>query len=228
MKRFADRAEAGRFLSRELERYKDREDVMVLALPRGGVPLGFEIATELRAPLDLFLVRKLGFPGHEEFALGAIASGGVRVLNPSAFQVASFSEAEIDVIAAREEEELARRERLYRGERPPPEVAGKVAILVDDGLATGSTMRAAVGALRMLRPQRIVVAVPVASSDACELVSREADEVICGFIPEPFRSVGEWYGDFAQTTDAEVKELLARSAETRPPAKPAIPAVARA
>jgi putative phosphoribosyl transferase len=213
MKKFADRAEAGRFLARDLQLYRNRDDVIVLALPRGGVPLGFEIARELDVPLDLFLVRKLGFPGHEEFALGAIASGGVRVLNPSAFRIGSFSEQEIDVIAAKEERELARREREYRGDRPPPNVRGKIVILVDDGLATGSTMRAAVSALRLLQPARIVVAVPVASGDACEGLAREADEVICGLIPEPFHAVGEWYHDFSQTTDEEVKSLLERSAQ---------------
>lgn len=211
MRRFIDRADAGRILARELRPYQDRDDVIVLALPRGGVPLGFEIARELHATLDLFLVRKLGFPGHEEFAIGAIASGGVRVLNPAAFRVRHLSESEIDAIAARESRELERRERAYRGDRPLPDLRHKIVILVDDGLATGSTMRAAVGALRLLEPARIVVAVPVGSSEACELLSRDADEVVCASIPERFRAVGEWYHNFSQTTDEEVKDLLARS-----------------
>lgn len=211
MRRFADRAEAGRFLAAELEQYRDRDNVVVLALPRGGVPLGYEISRALHAPLDIFLVRKLGFPGHEEFALGAIASGGVRVLNPSALKLGRISESQIDAIARTEERELERRAAAYRGDRPPLELRGRIAILVDDGLATGSTMRAAVSALRQLEPARIVVAVPVGSSDACELLSREADEVVCAFIPEPFRAVGEWYRDFSQTSDEEVKEILARA-----------------
>jgi putative phosphoribosyl transferase len=210
MRRFADRIEAGRILAEELEQYRDREDVIVLALPRGGVPVGFVIAEHLHAPLDIFLVRKLGFPGHEEFAIGAIASGGVRVLNPAALQAGNVSPEEIDVIAAREQRELERREEEYRGERPHPKLQGKITMLVDDGLATGSTMRAAVAALRQQNPAKIIVAVPVASADACELLSREADEVVCASTPEPFHAVGLWYDNFAQTSDEEVKELLQR------------------
>jgi putative phosphoribosyl transferase len=211
MRRFRDRVDAGRFLARELGSYRNRDDIVVLALPRGGVPVAHEIARELNAPLDVFLVRKLGFPGHEEFALGAIASGGVRVLNPQAFQIAQFSEREIDEIAEKELHELERREQSYRGNRPIPEVRKKTVILVDDGLATGSTMRAAVQALRQLGPDRIIVAVPVGSSDACELLSREADEVICAAIPEPFNSVGQWYENFSQTSDEEVHDILEES-----------------
>src|SRR5687767_614756 len=210
MRRFADRIEAGRFLAEELDTYRGRDDVIVLALPRGGVPVGAVIAEYLHVPLDIFLVRKLGFPGHEEFAIGAIASGGVRVLNPAALQTEHVSAEEIDLIAAREPMELERREEEYRGDRPHPKLEGKITVLVDDGLATGSTMRAAVAALRQQNPARIIVAVPVASADACELLSREADEVVCASTPEPFHAVGLWYENFAQTSDEEVKELLQR------------------
>lgn len=211
MKPFADRADAGRALARMLRTYKDRDDVVVLALPRGGVPVAHEIARDLNAPLDVFVVRKLGFPGHEEFALGAIASGGVRVLNPEAFRITHFSEEEISQIAAKELGELKRRELSYRGDRPVIEVQGKTVVLADDGLATGSTMRAAVQALRLMAPKRIVVAVPVGSADACELLSRDADEVVCAKVPDPFHSVGEWYLDFRQTSDEQVHELLDES-----------------
>lgn len=208
MKRFADRVEAGRVLAEQLGHLSGRDDLVVLGLPRGGVPVAREIAEALHAPLDVFLVRKLGFPGYEEFAIGAIASGGVRVMNPSAASLGSFSESEIGAIAAREQRELERREGLYRGQRPRPELSGKVAVLVDDGLATGSTMMAAVRALRRLGPARIVVAVPVGSSDACAMLRREADEVVCARIPESFRAVGEWYRNFTQTTDEEVQNIL--------------------
>ena len=211
MRRFADRVDAGRILGEELEQYRGRDDVIVLALPRGGVPVGAVIAEHLHVPLDIFLVRKLGFPGHEEFAIGAIASGGVRVLNPSALEMGGVSPKEIDAIAAREEIELERREIEYRGERSHPKLEGKTVILVDDGVATGSTMRAAVSALHQQKPAKIIVAVPVASADACELLSREADEVLCAAIPEPFHAVGLWYHDFSQTTDEEVKELLQKA-----------------
>lgn len=213
MKRFADRAEAGRVLAEKLRVFRGREDVVVLALPRGGVPVAAEIAMDLRAPLDVFLVRKLGFPGHEEFALGAIASGGVRVMNPSA-SLGTFTNEEIDAIAAREKRELSRREGLYRGERAAPEILGKTVILVDDGLATGSTMLAAVRALRLLGPARVVVAVPVGSREACDLVREEADELVCPFAPELFRAVGEWYRNFSQTTDDEVQALLKADRES--------------
>jgi putative phosphoribosyl transferase len=211
MRRFTGRSDAGLALAKELEDYRDRDDVIVLALPRGGVPVGAVVAERLNVPLDIFLVRKLGFPGHEEFAIGAIASGGIRVMNQAALQMGRISQEEIDEIAAHEEIELERREDEYRGDRPHLKLDGKIIILVDDGLATGSTMRAAVAALRQQNPAKIIVAVPVASADACELLSREADEVLCASIPEPFHAVGLWYEDFAQTTDEEVKELLQRA-----------------
>lgn len=211
MRRFANRADAGRILAAGLSQYQNRSDVLVLALPRGGVPVAFEIAGLLHVPLDIFLVRKLGFPGHEEFALGAIASGGVRVLNAGAFQISEISNEEVDAIANREQAELERQEREYRDNRPFPELQGKTIILVDDGLATGSTMRAAVAALRQKNPAKIIVAVPVASSEACELLSRDANEVLCASIPQPFQAVGQWYLNFQQTTDEEVKELLQRA-----------------
>jgi len=208
--RFRNRNDAGRQLAEKLAAYADRPDVLVLALPRGGVPVGYEVSRALGAPLDVFLVRKLGVPGYEELAMGAVASGGVRVLNDEIVRGLGISEHGIDVAVAREMEELARRERLYRGDRPPPDVAGRTVILVDDGLATGATMRAAVAALREQQPTRIVVAVPTASPDTCEVLKAEADDVVCAMTPEPFLAVGHWYEDFTQTTDDEVRELLAR------------------
>jgi len=210
--RFRNRAEAGRRLAEKLASYANRPDVLVLALPRGGVPVGFEVADALGAPLDVFLVRKLGVPGYEELAMGAVASGGRRVLNDEIVRGLGISDTEIDAAVARELQELARRERLYRGDRPPPDVSGRTVVLVDDGLATGATMRAAVQALRQQQPARIVVAVPTASPDTCEALRAEADEVICTMTPEPFFAVGHWYDDFAQTTDDEVHDLLARAA----------------
>lgn len=207
MKRFLDRREAGRFLAGKLDAYRG-SNCVVLALPRGGVPAGFEVAQALHAPLDVFLVRKLGFPGHEEFALGAIASGGVRVINPAALRLGDFTEEEIDEITAREQQELERRELEYRGNRAPVEVRGRIAILIDDGLATGSTMRAAAIALRQLGPSRTVMAVPVASSEACDLLSREVDDAVCGRVPDEFVAVGRWYQNFGQTSDEEVQHLL--------------------
>jgi predicted phosphoribosyltransferase len=208
---FRDRSEAGRLLAAKLAEYADRPDVLVLALPRGGVPVGFEVATALHAPMDVFIVRKLGVPGHEEFAMGAVATGGVRVLNDQVVRALRIPDYVIDAVASWEQEELARRELLYRGARPPPDVRGKTVILVDDGLATGSTMLAAVQALRRQGPARIVVAVPVASPDTCELLREQVDEVVCAATPEPFYAVGLWYQDFSQTTDEEVRELVARS-----------------
>ena len=208
--RFRNRIDAGRRLAEKLAAYADRADVLVLALPRGGVPVGFEVARALGAPLGVFLVRKLGVPGHEELAMGAVATGGVRVLNDDIVRGLGISEHEIDAAVARELQELARRERLYRGDRPPPDVAGRTVSLVDDGLATGATMRAAIQALRQQEPRRIVVAVPTASPDTCETLKAEADDVICAMTPEPFFAVGHWYEDFTQTTDDEVRELLAR------------------
>jgi predicted phosphoribosyltransferase len=206
--RFRNRTDAGRQLAEKLAAYTDRPDVLVLALPRGGVPVGHEVARALGAPLDVFLVRKLGVPGYEELAMGAVATGGVRVLNDGIVRGLGISEREIDAAVAREMEELARRERLYRGDRPPPDVAGRTVILVDDGLATGATMRAAVAGLRQQQPARIVVAVPTASPDTCEALKAEADEMICAITPEPFLAVGHWYEDFTQTTDDEVQDLL--------------------
>jgi predicted phosphoribosyltransferase len=205
---FRNRTDAGRQLAAKLAGYANRPDVLVLALPRGGVPVGFEVAHALGAPLDVFLVRKLGVPGHEELAMGAVATGGVRVLNDEIVRGLGISEPEIDAAAARELQELARRERLYRGDRPAPDVAGRTVILVDDGLATGATMRAAIRALRQQEPRRIVVAVPTSSPDTCEALKAEAVEVICAMTPEPFFAVGHWYDDFTQTTDHEVRDLL--------------------
>jgi putative phosphoribosyl transferase len=203
---FRDRHAAGRVLAELLGDYKGRDDVLVLALPRGGVPVGYEIAHALVAPLDVFVVRKLGYPGHEEYAMGAIASGGVQVFNPEA--VDGFSELQLKSIVARERAELARREALYRGAKPPLDVHGRTVIVVDDGLATGATMRAAVAALRQHEPARLVVAVPVGAEDTCRQLQAEADEVVCAATPYPFRAVGLWYREFAQTSDEEVRQLL--------------------
>lgn len=209
--RFRDRHEAGRRLAAKLRHYATRPDVIVLALPRGGVPVGYEVAKALGAPLDVFVVRKLGLPWHEELAMGAIASGGVRVLDPDLLRAARVSEADLARVTAAEQAELERRERQYRGDRPFPDLRGKTVILVDDGLATGSTMRAAVAALRQEGPSRIVVAVPVAAPETCDAFGDIADEVVCAETPEPFRAVGLWYNDFSQTTDEEVHELLERA-----------------
>jgi putative phosphoribosyl transferase len=209
-RRFRDRREAGRLLAAQLSAYASRPDVLVLALPRGGVPVAAEVARALGAPLDVFVVRKLGVPGHEEFALGAIATGGVRVLNDDVVRALRIPDRVIDAVAAKEQEELARRERLYRGDRPPLDVRGRTVILVDDGLATGATMHAAIKALRQQQPACIVVAVPTASPETCDELKREVDEVICATTPDPFYAVGLWYEDFSQTTDEEVRELLAR------------------
>jgi predicted phosphoribosyltransferase len=212
---FRDRCAAGRLLASQLARYAERPDVMVLALPRGGVPIGYEVAQALDAPLDVFVVRKLGLPGHEELAMGAVATGGVRVLNERLVRALRIPDGVIDAVAARERAELERRERLYRGDRPPLDVRGRTVILVDDGLATGATMQAAIQALRPQQPARIVVAVPTAAWETCEALKTEADEVVCAVTPDPFYAVGLWYEDFSQTTDDEVPELLARSAESR-------------
>ena len=209
---FRDRAEAGRILAEKLVAYAGRPDVLVLALPRGGVPVAFEVTRALDVPLDVFVVRKLGVPGHEELAMGAIASGGVRVLNEDVIQALHPPFRVIEAVAARELEELGRRERSYRGDRPALQVRGGTVILVDDGLATGSTMRAAVKALRRLGPDRIVVAVPTAAPSTCTELGLEADECICCITPDPFYAVGVWYEDFSQTTDREVRDLLERAA----------------
>jgi putative phosphoribosyl transferase len=214
---FRDRADAGKQLAAKLMHYAGRDDVLVLALPRGGVPVGYEVAETLGAPLDVFLVRKLGVPGHEELAMGAIASGGVRVLNDQVVGMLRPSDEVIEKVEAAERRELDRREREYRGGRPPLDVRGKVVILVDDGLATGSSMRAAVTALRRLGPSRIVVAVPVGAAETCAEFEGEADEAICASEPDPFHAVGMWYEDFSQTTDEEVRELLTRRETVRHP-----------
>jgi len=207
---FRDRREAGRLLAEKLAAYANRPDVLVLALPRGGVPVAYEVARGLGAPLDVFVVRKLGVPGYEELAMGAIATGGVRVLNDQLVERLGIGDQAIEAIAARERQELERRERLYRGDRPPLDVRGRTVILVDDGLATGATMHAAIDALRQQNPARIVVAVPTASPEACEEMKEKADDVICAITPEPFYAVGRWYHDFSQTADEEVGVLLAQ------------------
>src|SRR6266850_1630630 len=209
-KRFRDRREAGRLLAAKLAAYANRPDVIVLALPRGGVPVAYEVARALGAPLDVFVVRKLGVPGYEELAMGAVATGGARVLNEQIVRDLRIPDYVIDRVEAEQRDELARRERAYRGGRPPLDVHGRTVILVDDGLATGATMRAAVKALRQREPARIIVAVPTASPETCEELKAEVDEVDCAITPEPFHAVGYWYEDFTQTTDQEVRELLAR------------------
>ena len=214
-KPFRDRAEAGRVLAEKLEAYANRPDVVVLALPRGGVPVAFEVARKLNAPLDVFLVRKLGVPGHAELAMGAIASGGVRVLNEDVVDYLRIPDEVIDAVAAEEQRELDRRERAYRGYAGAPDVRGRTVILVDDGLATGSSMRAAVIALREQQPDRIIVAVPVAARATCDEFRSQVDEIVCAVTPEPFRAVGLWYEDFSQTSDEEVRNLLARVGRER-------------
>jgi len=209
---FRNRIDAGQYLAGKLKRYAGRDDVVVLALPRGGVPVGYEVARELGAPLDIFLVRKLGVPGQEELAMGAIASGGVRVLNEEVVRGLGIPAEVIEAVTEKEQRELERRERAYRADRPMPDVRDRIVILIDDGLATGSTMRAAVAALRKHRPARIVVAVPVGAPDTCADLRQEADEVICARQPEPFYGVGAWYQDFSQTTDQEVRDLLRQAA----------------
>lgn len=207
-RRFASRREAGAELASRLRKYKGRGDVVVLALPRGGAPVAFEVAEALDAPLDVFLVRKLGMPGHRELAMGAIASGGVRVLNQDVIDAYRIPQRAIDAVAREEEAELTRREREYREGNPAPTLEGRTVILVDDGLATGSTMKAAVQAVRQHRPARVIVAVPVGASSTCDEFSDVTDETICARTPEPFLTVGQWYDDFSQTSDEEVRALL--------------------
>ena len=213
---FRDRREAGQILADRLRQYANRPDVIVLALPRGGVPVAFEVAKRLKAALDVFVVRKLGVPGHEELAMGAIASGGVRVLNDHVLQYVRIPERVIDNVTSFEEGELERRQRLYRGSRPPLQIKGKTVIIVDDGLATGSTMRVAVQALRQLQPKKIIVAVPVGARETCDSFMHQVDTMaVCVMTPEPFQAVGLWYADFSQTTDEEVRELLDRASKAK-------------
>ena len=210
---FRNRMHAGQVLAEMLRGYCNREDVVVLALPRGGVPVAFEIANALHVPLDVFLVRKLGVPGQEELAMGAIATGGIRVLNNEVVKHLGIPEHVIDSATQAEQRELDRREQVYRGNRQPPQVHGWTMIFVDDGLATGSTMRAAVTALRQQKPAHIVVAVPVAAASTCQEFQDEVDQIICATTPEPFYGVGQWYEDFSQTSDEEVRDLLDRAAQ---------------
>jgi putative phosphoribosyl transferase len=209
--RFRDREHAGRVLGERLRRYAGRENLLVLGLPRGGVPVAFEVARALDAPLDVFVVRKLGVPGHEELAMGALASGGVRVLSDDLIARLGIDDQAIARAVAAESAELERREHAYRGERGPVDTAGKTVILVDDGLATGSTMRAAANAVGAQGPERLVVAVPVAAVQTCEELRTEVDEIECVSTPDPFAAVGLWYDDFAPTGDEEVRRLLARA-----------------
>jgi putative phosphoribosyl transferase len=210
IRQFADRREAGRVLSGLLALYAGRHDVIVLGLPRGGLPVAFEVARALNAPLDVFLVRKLGAPGHGELAMGAIASGDVVVVNEEVMSALKISPASMRAEVTSERQELTRRETIYRCGRPPIDLQGKIAILVDDGLATGSTMRAAVTALRQKEPARIIVAVPVGAAATCAEIASVADDCVCAVAPENLRAVGIWYDDFRQTTDDEVCELLTR------------------
>lgn len=205
---FRDRSDAGQYLATKLLQYKDREDVLVLALPRGGVPVAFEVAQVLQVPMDIFLVRKLGVPGHEELAMGAIATGGVRVLNEDTVNYLGIPPDVIDSITEMELKELKRREIAFRGNRPEPNVKGKTVILIDDGLATGSTIRAAAQALRGQDPARIIVAVPVSAPQTCDEYRMGVDEIVCAVTPKRFLGVGRWYHDFSQTTDEEVRDLL--------------------
>jgi putative phosphoribosyl transferase len=217
--RFADRRDGGRHLAGELTQYAGREDVVVLGLPRGGVPVACEVADALGAPLDVFVVRKLGVPGHEELAMGAIASGGVRVLNQDVVAASAVSPEEIERVTQRELETLLRQEGAFRGERPPVAVKHRTAIAVDDGLATGATMRAAVTALRERAAAAIIVAVPTAPRETCAALRNIADEVVCATTPDPFMAVGLWYANFAPVSDEEVQAVLAgRSREAGPPA----------
>lgn len=217
---FRNRTEAGQMLAKRLARDRHRENVLVLALPRGGVPVGFEVARTLNAPLDVLVVRKLGVPGNEELAMGAIASRGVRVLNRSVIEELNIPNDVIAAVAERELHELERRERVYRGMRPPPDVHGRTVILVDDGIATGSTMKAAVEALRQLGAGRIVVAIPTASPSTVHEMRGDVDELVAVMTPADFDGVGQWYQDFSQTTDEEVRGLLERARRISPPLAP--------
>ena len=213
---FRDRTDAGKILAGHLGQYADRRDVVVLALPRGGVPVAFEVAEKLNAPLDVIIVQKLGTPGQEELAMGAIASGNVKILNHYVIEQLGISQAQIASAVAHEQKELERRERFYRGDRPPIDVSGRIVILIDDGLATGSSMRAAAAAIRQRQPSQLVLAVPVASESTCAELKEEVDEAVCAVTPMAFYAVGQWYQEFSQTTDQEVRELLTRAAARMP------------
>lgn len=213
---FKNRSEAGRFLAQELAEYTNNPNVVVLALPRGGVPVAFEVADALKAPLDIFVVRKLGVPGYDELAMGAIATGGTRILNSRVVDYLDISDETIEAVARREQRELERRERLYRGTRPALDMRGRTVIIVDDGMATGSTMRVAVRALKQQQPKKIIVAVPVGARETCDSFAKEVDTMcVCAITPEPFDGVGLWYRDFKQTSDEEVRQLLTRVAESQ-------------
>jgi putative phosphoribosyl transferase len=212
LRRFKDRRDAGLTLAAGLRAYADDPSVIVLGLPRGGVPVAYEVATALHAPMDVFVVRKLGVPGHRELAMGAIASGGVRVLNHDVIDALRIAPGLVDAVAAEEQREVERQQRAYRGNVPFPKLAGRTVIVVDDGLATGSTMRAAVKALRRSDPARIVVAAPVAAAETCRILGGEADQVVCPNIPDDFHAVSLWYEEFSQTTDQEVRDLLESAA----------------
>ena len=214
--RYRDRTDAGRRLAAQLREYADRPDVIVLALPRGGVPVAYEVARTLHVPLDVFIVRKLGLPSHPELAMGAIASGGIRVIDQAALRRFGVTDEQLAAVAAAEERELERRERQYREGLPLPDVTGKTVILIDDGLATGATMAAAAAALKAQGPAKLVVAVPVSAPETCDAFREIVDEVVCGATPEPFYAVGLWYEDFSQTSDDEVHDLLARAARELP------------
>lgn len=211
MERFKDRRDAGRVLARKLPAYQGQTDVIVLALPRGGVPVAYEVALALNVPLDVFIVRKLGLPGREELAIGAIASGGIRVLNNDIIRVLNVPEEVINIVARNELQELQRREHRYRGDRPAPEVRDRKVILIDDGLATGASMRAAVIGVRAQHPARIIIAVPAAAPELCNAFEFEVDEMVCEMTPEPFYGLSRWYEDFSQTTDEEVRMFLAEA-----------------
>jgi len=213
---FRDRTDAGKILAGHLGQYADRRDVVVLALPRGGVPVAFEVAEKLNAPLDVIIVQKLGTPGQEELAMGAIASGNVKILNHYVIEQLGISQAQIASAVAHEQKELQQRERFYRGDRPPIDVSGRIVILIDDGLATGSSMRAAAAAIRQRQPSQLVLAVPVASESTCAELKEEVDEAVCAVTPMAFYAVGQWYQEFSQTTDQEVRELLTRAAARMP------------
>jgi len=213
---FRNRTEAGQVLARRLQQYKNQPDVLILGLPRGGVPVAYEVARELNAPLDVFIVRKLGVPGHEELGMGAIATGGVRTLHEGIIREIGISPQTIEAVSAREQAELERRERLYRGDRPAPTIKGRTIVIVDDGLATGSTMKAAIQAVRQQDPRQVIVAVPTAPSETCEQLKGSADEVVCALTPEPFFAVGGSYADFTQITDEEVRDLIASAVNISP------------